>query len=62
KNKTKVACNILKALINQVEAQRDKHISNAAANNLIFHARYLLNSLQEEPTAEENDVTVVTKK
>lgn len=37
----KAASNVLNAFINEVEAQREKHIVAKAANDLIFHANYI---------------------
>jgi hypothetical protein len=46
RGQTKAAANILNAFINEVEAQGGKHISIPAANNLIFHARYILDNME----------------
>lgn len=48
KGKVKTAVNILNALLNEVEAQKAKHLSSEAYALLKYNAEYLLTKLQEQ--------------
>ena len=48
KGKIKNALNILNAFLNQVEAQKDKHLTSEAYALLRFNAEYLVQRLEEE--------------
>ena len=48
KGKTKTALNHLNAFLNEVEAQKDKHLSSEAYALLKFNAEYLIKRLEEE--------------
>ncbi|MDZ7262124.1 MAG: hypothetical protein ONB05_08475, partial [candidate division KSB1 bacterium] len=48
KGKTKTAINVLQAFVNEVEAQKDKHLTSEAYALLKYNAEYLIKKLSEE--------------
>ncbi|WP_455286399.1 Ig domain-containing protein, partial [[Eubacterium] cellulosolvens] len=54
---TKAAANILQAFINHLEAQKGKHITDAAAQSLIDEALIILGQLQGESVQVQEEST-----
>jgi hypothetical protein len=48
KGKTNTAINMLSAFLNEVEAQKDKHLTSEAYALLKFNAEYLIQRLEED--------------